>query len=127
MRREFEWPLTAALAAALAVWLAGPANADGLSPANSAAGLSRQARCASLGQGFAALKGTDDCLRISGYVAAGDNLEPDRRIVGIRAPFGRLAPSGIVTGVGGSAQTIVRAPADLGRAFTHVSHDDFAR
>ncbi len=123
MRRGLEWPLAAALTAVLAVWLAGPANADGLSPANSRAKLVRQARCASLGQGFATLKGSDDCVRISGYVAAGDNLEPDRRIAGFRAPFGRLAPSD----VRGSAQTIVDGLDGLDGSFMNVSHDDFAR
>ena len=92
----------------------GPANADGLATASRPAGLVRQADCDVLDQGFAALRDTNTCVRISGYVAAGDSLAPDGRAAGPRAPFGSL-------------QTIVGAPGGPGGVFMHVSHDDFAR
>jgi hypothetical protein len=130
MRRGFEWTKTIApapLTAVLWVWLAGPANADGAAPSNIPAGLASQARCDSLSQGFTALPESDDCRRISGYVAAGGNFALGERIRGPRAPFGPLAPRDIVISVGESTRAIINAQGRPGGAFIPVSRDDLAR
>lgn len=130
MRRGFEWPITGALAplaAILAACLTNPSNADGIAPSNGPPALARQARCDNIGQGFPAPKDSGECLRISGYVAAGANFAPAERIRGLRAPFGPLASPGVVTSVGASMRNLVNAPGRAADVLRHAGDDDIAR
>jgi hypothetical protein len=83
-----------------------------------------QGHCKSLGDGFYAVKGTNACIKISGYIAAGVEFASPAR-VGLPAagPFAAHAVSATDTSVGMSVDT--RFDTELGpsRLYVQVGRD----
>ncbi|HEY1453215.1 MAG TPA: hypothetical protein VGF57_07105 [Roseiarcus sp.] len=83
------------------------------------------ARCDSGGAGPGVLKGSGDCKRISGYIAAG--ARPDEQIGGRSAPFGPLDAPEFVGAVRAAGAALIAAPAGLDRLFQPARAADVAR
>ena len=84
------------------------------------------ARCSALGEGFFAVSGSDACIRISGYVAAGADFGGGLRGVSRDpAPFaaGPTTTFGTRTGVGADAR--FDTPMGPGRLYIQVGHDNY--
>ena len=84
-----------------------------------------QARCNAIGEGFYAVKGSDACVKISGYVAAGaDFAAPGAKDSGAFAP----RPTGDL-----NSQTAVSAdmrldtPLGPERLYVQIGHDAYYR
>jgi hypothetical protein len=85
------------------------------------------AQCDSQGEGLGGLKGSGDCKRISGYIAAGARLGTDEQIGGHTSPFGPLDAPEFVGSVRPSRATVIDVPADQDRLFRSPGSGDEAR
>jgi len=86
-----------------------------------------QARCNAIGEGFYAVKGSNACIKISGYIAAGARLGTDEQIGGHTSPFGPLDAPEFVGSVRPSRATVIEVPADQDRLFRSPGSGDEAR
>ncbi len=118
--------------ASLSVWalgaslVAGNAFAGDLSVPKSPAAWPNDARCSALGQGFFAVSGSDACIRISGYVAAGADFGGDLR--GVAHDPGPLAggpTTALGTRMGVSADARFDTPMGPGRRYIQVGRDNY--
>jgi hypothetical protein len=117
----------APLVALAAASLAGSAGAGEFDRGASPATLADPARCDGDGHGPAALRDTDGCLRINGYIAAGARFVPEDGVGGRSAPFGPLDGPGIVTSVGASRDPAADALLSPDRFLSPANQDDEAR
>ena len=84
------------------------------------------ARCRALGEGFFAVSGSDACIRISGYVAAGADFGGGLRSVSHDpAPFAAVAATTLGTRAGVSADARFDSAMGPGRLYIQVGHDNF--
>jgi hypothetical protein len=89
------------------------------------AGTANSARCSAMGEGFFAVSGSDACIRISSYVAAGaefGGLRPAWRNSG---PFDGASTTALRTRVGASADARFDTPMGPGRLYIQVGHDPY--
>lgn len=115
---------SSSLGVAAAGLFAGLAAAGGASPPPAAAD---NARCNALGEGFFAVSGSDACIRISGYVAAGAEFEGGVRPAWRNpAPFDSGQSTALRTRTGVSADARFDTPMGPGRIYVQVGHDNFA-
>jgi hypothetical protein len=82
-----------------------------------------QARCNTLGEGYYAVKGSNACIKIGGYVAAGaDFAAPAAKGSGVFAP----KPSGGLTSqTAVSAEVHLDTPLGPGRLYVQVGRDSY--
>lgn len=113
------WALGASLVAGSAV--AGDASAPKSPPVSP-----NDARCRALGEGFFAVSGSDACIRISGYVAAGADFGGGLRSVSHDpAPFAAGAATTLGTRAGVSADARFDSPMGPGRLYIQVGRDNY--
>jgi hypothetical protein len=105
-------PLAMVVAAFL--W-GGPASAGQF---DSAATAADRGRCDSARQDPSAFKEPGDCMRISGYIAAGDKLAPAERVGAGSGPFGPLNQPGVVISVGAPMEPVMSATPGPERFFS---------
>jgi hypothetical protein len=82
-----------------------------------------QARCNAIGEGFYAIAGSNACIKISGYVAAGvDFVAPSAKPSGVFAPrpIGGLSSETAV-----SAEVHLDTPLGPGRLYVQIGHDAY--
>jgi hypothetical protein len=82
-----------------------------------------QARCNAVGEGFYAIAGSNACIKISGYVAAGvDFVAPSAKPSGVFAPrpIGGLSSETAV-----SAEVHLDTPLGPGRLYVQIGHDAY--
>ncbi len=92
---------------------------------DSAAPLSpAEARCRSHGDGSFAVAGSDACIRISGYVAAGADFSAARG--GRGAPLLAPANPGLKTNAATALDTRFDTPAGPGRVYIEIGRPRFA-
>ena len=85
------------------------------------------ARCSALGEGFFAVSGSDACIRISGYVAAGADFSGGLRVVSHDpAPFAAVAATTLGTRAGVSADARFDSAMGPGRLYIQVGHDNYS-
>ncbi len=123
----FAWrKASLSLGAVVASLFAGAASAGDSSMPNQPAATPNDARCGAMGEGFFAVSGSDACIRISGYVAAGAEfggvLRPAWRNSG---PFDAASTSALRTRVGASADARLDTPMGPGRLYIQVGRDNF--
>ncbi len=82
-----------------------------------------QARCLAMGEGFFAVKGSDACIRINGWVASG--VEFGGPVGGARnsALFGGGRRSGVESDAGVSAEARFDTPLGPGRLYVQVGRE----
>ena len=68
--------------------------------------------------------GAENCVRITGYIAAGAMSAPGDGIGGHFAPFGVVGAPRVVTSLGASTTTIVDQPADARPMFLQATHSE---
>ena len=84
------------------------------------------ARCSAQGDGFFAVSGSDACIRISGYVAAGADFGGGLRSVSHDpAPFAAGAATMLGTRTGVSADARFDTPMGPGRLYIQVGRDNY--
>lgn len=104
--------------------LAGTASAGDSSPPNSPAAPDN-ARCSALGEGFFAVSGSDACVRISGYVAAGAEFGGGARVVAHEPePFEGGSTTAFRTRTGVAADTRFDTPMGPGRLYIGLGSDN---
>jgi hypothetical protein len=79
------------------------------------------ARCHSYGEGYFGVRGSDACIRISGYVAAGADFSTSR---GGRDTL--LSNPGMTTGVAAALDSRFDTPAGPARVYIQVGRSRFA-
>jgi hypothetical protein len=112
-----------ALCAAAGALFAGAAVAGDASVPAQPGRTPNDARCGALGEGFFAAPGSDACIRISGYVAAGAEFAG-----GLRPGWRGAAPfdSGSAMRTGVSADARFDTPMGPGRIFVDIGRDNFS-
>ncbi|MGD0764299.1 MAG: porin [Roseiarcus sp.] len=106
--------------------VAGSACAGDASAPKSPPASPNDARCRALGQGFFAVSGSDACIRISGYVAAGADFGGGLRSVSHDpAPFAAGAATMLGTRTGVSADARFDTPMGPGRLYIQVGRDNY--
>lgn len=114
------------LRASAACLVAGGALAGEPIAASQPAAAPNQARCSALGEGFFAVSGSDACIRISGYVAAGAEFGGGLHAVSHNpAPFDVAPTSALRTRTGVSADARFDTPMGPGRLYIQVGRDNF--
>ncbi len=114
------------LCATAACFVAGSALAGDSLTSNQPAATPNQGRCGALGEGFFAVSGSDACIRISGYVAAGAEFGAGLHAVSHNpAPFEAAPTSALRTRTGVSADARFGTPMGPGRLYIQVGHDNF--
>jgi hypothetical protein len=84
------------------------------------------ARCSALGHGFFAVSGSDACIRISGYVAAGADFGGALPSAGRgAAPFGATTGAVMRTRAGASLDARFDTPMGPGRIYVDGGHERF--
>ena len=82
-----------------------------------------QSYCKALGEGFFAVKGSDACIKISGYIAAGAGFAQSGRVSGAASALFPTRPGG---GMGDSTAAGLDARFDAemgpGRLYVEVGH-----
>ncbi|MFZ2104585.1 MAG: porin [Roseiarcus sp.] len=82
-----------------------------------------QARCNAIGEGFYAVKGSNACIKISGYIAAGvDFIAPGAKGSGASAP---RATGGLNSETAVSAEVRLDTPLGPGRLYVQIGHDAY--
>jgi hypothetical protein len=111
----------------IAVIAAGsPASAGDVDRGGDAASAAGRPHCDG-GAGSPALTDSDGCVRIRGYIAAGDYSASDR-LLGARVPrFDPLGAHGIVANVRASGEASGKAPPSADRFFMPDGQGDLAR
>jgi hypothetical protein len=80
-----------------------------------------QARCNAIGEGFYAVKGSNACIKISGYVAAGvDFVAPTAKSSSAFAP---RPNGGLNSQTAVSAEVRLDTPLGPGRLYVQIGHD----
>jgi hypothetical protein len=83
-------------------------------------------RCSALGEGFFPVAGSNACIRISGYVAAGADIGGGLHPVAHNAaPFEPAATSTLRTATGVAADARFDTPMGPGRIYVQVGHENF--
>jgi hypothetical protein len=83
-------------------------------------------RCSALGEGFFPVAGSNACIRISGYVAAGADFGGGlHSATHSAAPFESGATSTLRTGTGVAADARFDTPMGPGRIYVQVGHENF--
>lgn len=83
-----------------------------------------QARCDAIGEGFFAVKGSNACIKIGGYVAAGaDFVGPSAKGSGGSAP---RPAGGLNSQTAVSAEVILDTPLGPGRLYVQIGHDAYS-
>jgi hypothetical protein len=86
-----------------------------------------QAHCRALGEGFFAVKGSNACMKISGYVSAGVGfVEPGRVAAPTTGPFAAHGAGFTDNHVGVSVDTRFDTELGPGRLYVQVGHDSWA-
>lgn len=85
------------------------------------------APCGGRGVGVGVRKGSANCRRISGYIAAGARFDSDEEIGGHPSPFGKLDAPEFVGSVRSAGAALIAVPAGLERIFLPPSAADEAR
>jgi hypothetical protein len=80
-----------------------------------------QTRCDTFGEGFFAVKGSDACIRIGGYVAAGVDFAMSRAAG--EFAFAPRPATAFDRHVAVSADTRIDTPLGLGRLYVRLGHD----
>jgi hypothetical protein len=88
-----------------------------------AATLPDQGHCKALGDGFYAVKGSDTCIRISGYIAAGVEFAGPGRVERAAGPFAERAGAETDTRVGISMDARFDTELGPGRLYVQVGRD----
>jgi hypothetical protein len=130
MRRGVEESMRLACAPLLAFLIAGPselASAGEFDRSAFPAATADPAPCGGYGAGVGVRKGSSDCRRISGYIAAGARFGSDDEIGGRPSPFGSLDAPEFVGGARSSGVTIIDAPGGHERIFLAPGPADEAR
>jgi hypothetical protein len=86
-----------------------------------------QTRCKALGDGFFAVRGSDACVKISGYVASGVDFVGPFHGGRNFGPFGARASSGAESSAGVSAEAHFDTPMGQGRLYIEMGRDSFHR
>jgi hypothetical protein len=82
-----------------------------------------QARCNATGEGFYAIAGSNACIKISGYVAAGaDFAAPSAKAAGVFAP---RPNGGLTSQTAVSAEVRLDTPLGPGRLYVQIGHDAY--
>ena len=82
-----------------------------------------QARCNAIGEGLYAVKGSNACVKISGYVAAGaDFVAPGAKGSGAFAP---RPTGGLNSQTAVSAEMRLDTPLGPGRLYVRIGHDAY--
>ena len=82
-----------------------------------------QACCNAIGEGFYAVKGSNACIKISGYVAAGaDFIAPGAKGSGAVAP---RPTGGLNSETAVSAEVRLDTPLGPGRLYVQIGHDAY--
>ena len=82
-----------------------------------------QARCNAMGEGFYAIAGSNACIRIGGYVAAGaDFAAPSAKAAGVFAP---RPNGGLTSQTAVSAEVRLDTPLGPGRLYVQIGHDAY--
>ena len=82
-----------------------------------------QARCNAMGDGFYAIAGSNACIKISGYVAAGaDFAAPTPKAVGVFTP---RPNGGLTSETAVSADVRLDTPLGPGRLYVQIGHDAY--
>jgi Porin subfamily len=111
------------LCAAATSVLAGSAFAGDLSPPGQPPASPNDVHCRALGQGFFAVSGSDACIRISGYVAAGADFSAGPHPDSHNGPFGAASTSTLRTRTGVSLDARFETPMGPGRLYIQTGHD----
>lgn len=124
----FAWRIASlSLGAVAAIVVAGGALAGDSSMTKQPAATPDDARCSAMGQGFFAVSGSDACIRISGYVAAGAEFGGAWRPAWRNsAPFDAASTPALGTRVGVSADARFDTPMGPGRLYIQMGRDAFA-
>jgi hypothetical protein len=102
-------------------WTTHVAIAGGLAP--NAPPTAGQARCNAIGEGFYAIVGSNACVKISGYIAAGaDFVAPSAKTSGVFAP---RPTGGLTSQTAVSAEVRVDTPLGPGRLYVQLGHDAY--
>ena len=123
----FAWRMASlSLGAVAASFFAGAAFAGDASMPKQSAATPNDARCSAMGEGFFAVSGSDACIRISGYVAAGAEFGGAWRPASHSSdPFDAASTTALRTRVGVSADTRFDTPMGPGRLYIQVGRDNF--
>src|ERR1700678_2368499 len=82
-----------------------------------------QARCNAMGEGFYAIAGSNACIKISGYVAAGaDFAAPTPKAAGVFTP---RPNGGLTSETAVSAEVQLDTPLGPGRLYVQIGHDAY--
>ena len=82
-----------------------------------------QARCNAIGEGFYAVKGSNACIKISGYIAAGaDFIAAGAKGSGASAP---RPTGGLNSETAVSAEVRLDTPLGPGRLYVQIGHDAY--
>ena len=126
---SFAWrTASSSLCAVAAIVVAGAALAGDSSMANQSAATPNDAHCSALGEGFFAVSGSDACIRISGYVAAGAEFGGGWRPASHSSgPFEAASTptTAFRTRTAVSADARFDTPMGPGRLYIQVGHDTF--
>jgi hypothetical protein len=83
-----------------------------------------QALCDALGDGFVAVKGSNACIKINGYVSAGTDISVGGIESGqVSGPFATKSSAGIETHPSVNAKVQYVAPLGPGRLYVEVGRD----
>ncbi len=115
----------ACVCAAAASVVAGIAFAGDLATPAPPAATPTDARCGALGEGFFAVSGSDACIRISGYIAAGAEFGGLRAVSRNSGLFDAAPTSAQRTRAGVSADARLDTPMGPGRLYIQVGRDNF--
>jgi hypothetical protein len=111
----------------IAVIAAGsPASAGDVDSGGDPVSAAGRPHCDRVGPGSPALADSDGCVRIRGYIAAGDYSASDRLLGGRAAHFDPFGAHGIVANVRASGEASGKAPT-ADRFFTPEGQSDLAR
>jgi hypothetical protein len=82
-----------------------------------------QARCNAMGEGFYAVAGSNACIKIGGYVAAGaDFVAPGAKVSAVAAP---RPNGGLTSETAVSADVRLDTPLGPGRLYVQIGHDAY--
>jgi hypothetical protein len=123
----FAWRMASLFLWALGASLVAGSAFAGDSPAlKPPAASPNDARCSALGQGFFAVSGSDACIRIGGYVAAGADFGGGLRAASHDSvPFEAGPTTALGTRTGVSADARFDTPMGPGRLYIQVGRDNY--
>lgn len=122
---SFAWPTARAFVCAAASVVAGAALAGELATPTRPAATPNDVRCGALGEGFFSVSGSDACIRISGYVAAGAEFGGLRAVSQNSGPFAAAPTTALRTRTAVSADARFDTPMGPGRLYIQAGRDNF--